>query len=252
MIDLVYKVGSNTEDNYQELRYSIRSAVRHLKGLNHIFIIGTKPSWLDAEKITFLPLGDPYTHNKDANLINKLILACGQEGLTDDFLNMSDDYIFLQDMRKEDFEKPFTNNQVIATLLSKVMKAGTKLTKWETRIQHTINALKTRKLPAECYETHCPQLLNKKLYPGILLNYDYGEGIGMCGNTLYYNTLQVKSKQLDVNNLLRIEYKQLKLNDIEALVTPEKQLLNYTVTAYNSTLAQFLGERFVEKCSFEL
>lgn len=244
-VDLVYKVGSISHDNYKELRYSIRSCKRHFKDLNNIYIVGTKPNWL--ENVKHIKLDDCYTHNKDANLINKLIIACFDKEITKNFLNMSDDYFMLQDLRKEDFMKAMYDDKVIAVMNT----PGKKLTKWELRLQRTLHTLSGKGLPIHCYETHCPQMIDRDVYPGVVMNYDYGEANGMCGNTLYFNTIKAESKQLDENSLIRLETKLLNLKDLEALITSKKQLMNYTVNSYNAVLEQYLATRFPESTCYE-
>jgi hypothetical protein len=160
---------------------------------------------------------------------------------------MSDDYFMLRDLRKEDFEKPFTNNKVISVMNT----PGKKLTKWELRLQRTLHTLSAKGLPTDCYETHCPQMIDSSDYPRVVMNYDYGEANGMCGNTLYFNTKKAASQQLDENSLMRLESKVLNLKDLEALITSKNSLMNYTVNSYNAVVEQFLESRFPETTCYE-
>lgn len=243
MIDLVYKVGNTSEgENYNELRYSIRSAVRHFKDLGIVYIIGTKPSWLEG--IKHIELSDCYTSNKDANLINKLILTCCDSNLSDQFLNMSDDFFFLQDIDSQFFKVPIHNNNIID------FKPDHTLTKWERRLQRTIDVLKSKNLPTNCYDIHVPQLIDKQLYPKIMFNYDYGFGEGYCGNTLYFNSINEQGKSIEEHTLQRFETKLLNVNDIENAVR-NKLLLNYTVSSFNSVMQSFLQNKFNEKSCYE-
>lgn len=253
MIDLVYKLGSKPEgEDYSELRYSIRSAFRHFKDIGHIFIIGMKPRWLDTSNYaTYIPLDDPYTHNKDANLINKLIIACNEKKVSEKFLNMSDDMFFLKDLKREFFETAYYNNKVIETFEAK-KKIGGRLTRWELRLERTLNVLKSKSLQANCYETHMPVMIDKNSYMRILLNYDYGEGNGMCGNTIYFNNVEEIVKIHLLEELLcRVEQKILDMNELQLQVKPN-YLLNYTVNSYNEVIDQFLRARFNEPSKVEL
>lgn len=245
--DLVYKVGiGNEADNWLELRHSIRSAKRHFKDLNNIYIVGHKPNWLN--NVIHVNLSDPYTHNKDANLINKLIRACLCPDLTQKFINMSDDYFFLKDMTADDFARPTVNNKVLETMAT----PGKKLTKWELRLKRTVDVLGIKGLPVNCYETHGPQLLDKTLFPQILLDYDYGEGNGMCGNTLYFNTLKADYKHFDASTFTRLEDKKLTINEIDVLLDDKKQLFNYTINCYNHVMQQFLAQKFPDRTVYEI
>ena len=73
-IDVVYKLGLNPDwGNYEELRHSLRSLC-NFENLGNVFIVGQKPDWI--QEVIHIPALDSYKRNKDANLINKLILAC--------------------------------------------------------------------------------------------------------------------------------------------------------------------------------
>jgi hypothetical protein len=257
-VDLVYKVGNTSEsENHSELRYSIRSAERYFKDLRHIYIIGYKPNWLECtestqkeHKLYHIPLEDCYTHNKDANLINKLIVACTHKELSKKFLNMSDDYFFIKEMSEKDFEMPLINKKITDVIKAKLINGG-KLTKWELRLQKTINLLLSKNLPGDCYETHCPQMINSELYIRILLNYDYGTDNGMCGNTLYFNTLKGSYRSVEEISLLRIENKYLILNQLVANAN-KFNLINFTGSAYNLIMKQYLEQAFTIKSFCEI
>jgi len=245
MIDLVYKIGTGfSGENYSELRYSIRSAVEHFKDLGNIYIIGYRPSWL--ENVIHMPLIDCYTSNKDANLINKLILVCQDERLSAKFLNMSYDNFFMRDADGSFFERPIYNNETIK------WNSTHKLTKWERRLQRTIDVLKFRKLPYNCYDIHMPMLIDKSNYVNTLFSYDYGFGEGYCGNTLYFNTLKANGKTFEKDMLLRLENKVLSMNELEALNKQKVYTFNYTIGAFNKVLETFLAKRFGTKSRYEI
>lgn len=245
-IDLVYKLGSNSSsDNYSELRYSIRSAVKYFQDLGRIYIIGNKPNWIT--NVEFVKLEDSYTSCKDANLISKLIVACNEPLISSKFLNMSDDYFFMNQVDSSYFEKAIYHNDILD------FKKDHKFTKWQLRLQRTINLLKSKNLPGNNFETHHPQLIDKYLYPKTVLNYDYGCDNGYCGNTLYFNTLKADCKALTDNDLCRLEKKVESKKDIEILFKIKPfYFFNYTVLSYSSAIEQFLCDQFNEKTIYEL
>jgi hypothetical protein len=251
MIDLVYKVGTSSQgENYSELRHSIRSAVRHFKDLGQIYIIGFKPGWLDASRIVHIPLSDPYKNCKDANLISKLILACYDKSLSSRFLNMSDDYFFLQDCDVSFFEIARYSEEVLKIIEKKKLE-GKVLSKWERRVEASCNALKVRGYEAKCFDVHMPVLIDKELYPKTLLSYDYGVDNGYCGNTLYFNSIKVKTEALEVNDLVRLIDKILDINELQTFIG-SKRLLNYTISSYNLLIENYLRDKFTEKSVYEI
>lgn len=74
-------------NNGHELRYCIRSMVKHFKDLSGVCLIGDKPDWYNGEHITMKDEG-----RKEQNVVNK-VLSSPYE----DFLLCSDDCFALKD-----------------------------------------------------------------------------------------------------------------------------------------------------------
>lgn len=243
-IDLVYKIGINAEwDEYNELKYSIRSAVKYFSDLRNIVIVGNKPHWA-SDKIIHIPAKDPYTHNKDANLINKMILACLDERISDEFINISDDQFFLSNVTYNDFKTNYIENNHYNCC------SNGKMNRWEIRLNRTKQLLESKSLTYNCYETHIPCLLNKNLYPKTLLQYDFGVDVGYCGNTLYFNSILDKPKVVTKNILTRITNKH-NLDDLIKAVE-NSRFLNYTNKSINDDLKFYLLNKFNTKSIYEL
>ena len=88
-MDLVYicRQGDN-----EELRYSIRSAVKHLTH-NNVWLIGNKPDWYYGN---FVEIPDEMTKFDN---IRECISAIPEIGaISDDFVLMNDDFFFLMDI----------------------------------------------------------------------------------------------------------------------------------------------------------
>lgn len=243
-VDLVYKIGSTCEwENYNELRYSIRSAEEHFKDLRNIIIVGFKPFWVN-EKVIHIPAIDPYRGNKDGNLINKMILACLDERTSDEFINISDDQYFLKDVYYDDFKINYIDNSHYNGI------NNDRKTRWLTRLERTRKVLESQSLAYNCYDAHIPYMLNKKLYPKTLFKYDYGCDLGYCGNTLYFNTILDKPQAINSSILTRLQAK-CDYQEIVKLTTVSR-FLNHTYKAINDDLKTFLKEKFNKASSFEL
>jgi hypothetical protein len=70
------------------------------------------------------------------------------------------------------------------------------------------------------------------LYPKVLM-YNYGEGRGMCGNTLYFNTIGATPTEYDTTDKFDVDATFLNLNYITA------------------ELFEKLKQRFPQKSNFE-
>lgn len=86
-MDVVYicRPGDN-----EELRYSIRSVVKHMPHDN-IWLIGNKPRWYDGK---FLPVPD--TSNKYENIRNAIKSASMNNDISEDFVLMNDDFFVIK------------------------------------------------------------------------------------------------------------------------------------------------------------
>ncbi len=239
-IDVVYKLGHGSKYFDEELKYSLRS-LSYFLDLGKVFIVGHRPNWIT--NIIYIPANDPYRNNKDANLINKLILACCHKDISDKFLNMSDDIIFLNNVNCDFFDIPIINNKHINFI------PGQKLNRWHSRLKRTIDALKSSSLRFDCYEAHCPYLLDKSLFTKTMLRYDYGVDIGYCGNTLYYNTNHIIGKDEAFKYVCPvmngITYEKIK-NE-----SKNKLFLNFNEKGFNEDMRKFLKEKFKEQSIYE-
>lgn len=245
MIDVIYKLGVGSKFEDKELRYSLRS-LSNFKDLGNVFIIGHQPNWINYDHIIHIQAQDCYLSNKDANLINKIILACLDNRLSDQFLHFSDDQVLLQQVDKVFFERPLVDNSHI----SNITGPGKKLNRWQQRLQNTVNKLKERGYQYNCYEAHIPYLIDKNKYPGVLFRYDYGFDRGYCGNTLYFNTTKAHGKDKRECDVARIE----KQHSLEQLIKfcDNKLIFNYTDGAINQDLFVFLQKQFPNKSKYEL
>lgn len=242
MIDVVYKMGSGSKYNNDELRYSLRS-LSNFKDLGKVYIIGYCPDWV--KNVIHYPLVDSYKSNKDANLINKILLASLDKSISTEFLNFSDDQVLLKECSYEDFKDPYYNNNMSN------FKPGESLSRWKKRLQNTINALKEYGQTFNCYECHIPTLIHKYDYLNTVLKYAYGETPGLCGNTLYFNTIKKLGIELPKGVALRM---QNTINDLPIL---EKECegklhLNYDEISTNDILFVYLANKFPAKSIYEI
>lgn len=236
MIDAVYLVGKKPDvPDYWELKMSIRSLEKNFKDLRNIFIVGQLPNW--CQGVTHIPHEDPYRRNKDANLIQKIITACTQPDLSNEFIRFSDDQFVLKPCTIEDVRPPKYNDKMLNNSKSK----------WMRRAQNTVKVLKKRNLPTHIYECHCPYVLDKQLYPRTVLQFDYGNGGGYLVNTIYFNSIRTaightKDTTCSAN-------RSAKPKDLD-VVCSGKLFLNIN-HGYNEEMIQWMENRFPDKSKYE-
>lgn len=152
MIDLVYPIkrgGSKSGD--AELRYSLRSvsANLHLE-LRDLYIVGYQPKWL--KDATNLPMTD--TNDKAINLREKYRRMCITAELSDPFLLLDDDHMFLQPVSSIELH----SKGMLIDLCKRY--AGSIHGRY---LRAAYDRLRAEKMPLVNYQIHYPMLIDKKM-----------------------------------------------------------------------------------------
>lgn len=93
-MDLLYILGTGSQWADNELRYSLRAAVRHLP-VERVCVVGERPPWLTG--VEHIPALDRTPDLKLLNSIHKLSLAVASGVLGERFVLMNDDFFVLRD-----------------------------------------------------------------------------------------------------------------------------------------------------------
>ena len=95
-MDVVYVIGTGSQWNNNELRYSLRSICRYGLGLGRVFIVGDAlPSFINPDKVTYILSRDDPGGTPARNVFGKL---CDffRECDVEDVLLSSDDHFFIK------------------------------------------------------------------------------------------------------------------------------------------------------------
>lgn len=179
MIDVVYPMAnlSKFKDDW-ELRYSLRSLSQQ-NWVRNVYLVGYYPKW--AQNVIHIPCPDPYTACKDANIINKILLACSCVGLSGYFLVNSDDQYILKSIMAEDIVPMLENPNRFSEFK---MKAQTN--SWPQRVINTVGWCKNHNYPDWIFQSHSPYVINKNEYPVAMSNVAWGQGNGVTTH-IYFN-----------------------------------------------------------------
>lgn len=241
LVDVVYKVGSKKKwKNKEELKYSIRSVEKNFVNLRNIVIVGTLPDW--AKNIKHIEAHDPYI-DKDSNIIHKLLMACRDEEVSANFVNMSDDQYFIKSTTYKQLY-PYNLN----TDLRRMQKMK-EVSAYGKKIKRTVNLLQSQNLPAHNYEGHIPYLINKERYLNILSNYKYDQIGGLCGNTVYFNNLN-DFEEVPVERVRAYFRKAAVPSRIKNRVEG-KLFLSIQKAALNKDMKDYIQSNFSEKSKYE-
>jgi len=160
---------------------SLRSVEANFRDLGKVFVIGHKPEWLTG--VVHIPVKDRLKHNKDANLIDKVLAVCERPELSDNFVRLSDDQLFWSPVRWRDV-RPYW-----AGRLDRKPREFWGDGQWKKRLRRTYGLLLMREQTTYHYDSHCPMPYNKWQFFKVMNSVDYRAGRGFCINTLYFNSI---------------------------------------------------------------
>ena len=224
------KLGSKWDNN--ELRYSLRSLERYFPNMARVFIVGHKPDWLT--NVIHLPAEDRHRKNKDANIIDKVLLAC-RSGVSPTFLRLSDDQCLLQ---------PWDG--LVAYHFGHAPDRGGG--KWWRRMRRTCEYLRSRGRPTWFYDTHAPAPVDRETFLRVATEADYQTPPGLCINTLYFNSIEIPREHIGSRKAAFHRPTALRWLREKAV---GKVFLGYSEGGTNDAMKQFLQEQFPTPSRFE-
>ena len=196
-IDLVYICGSG---HNEELRYSIRSAVKNLK-FNNLWVVGGKPNWYIGNYIEVAQ-----NKSKYVNARNNLRAICSSPEISDSFILMNDDFYI---MNKVD-NVPYMHGGLLADKITKY-KILTGDTRYVLMLKRTLSNL-SRRINKDVldYELHVPMVMEKEKLLNVIELPDlwrsrYGNTFNVGGiemdDVKVYSFGALTKKSYDINNL---------------------------------------------------
>jgi len=241
-IDLVYILGTGSKWNNIELRLSLRSVEKKLTGYRNIYIVGENPGFL-SQKVIHLPFPDMLSSkNADGNMALKILHACANPELSDDFLFMNDDFIINKPVNTLKF--PLYHKGDMKERSDEYWKAQP----YRYRLRRTFEALLERGLPTMQYDYHAPMIMNKHKFIEVMAQYDFQSDIGLTFRSLYGNTLKLPAEHLDNQKITF--YRGYNLAEIRTRVVPPA-FIGYNDHGLCDAFKFWLFKSFPDKSSFE-
>ena len=180
-IDIVIPLSSESFSDNLELRLALRSIDRFAAGAGKVWIIGdTVPDWL--QNVRILPVPDRYCHNKDANIIDKLLAAVSEKELSRRFVFWSDDQIALYRFILNDLVPVYNRRNAQDFQSDRI---------WHRRMRNTFAWLKKQNITLNWnWDSHVPQIMQKNSFRKLMQYLNYQVEPGYCINTLYFGLLR--------------------------------------------------------------
>lgn len=236
-IDVVYPLRKSKSWGDNELRFSIRSVIKHFKDLRNIVIIGErKPDWL--KNAIFIKVNDDMDY-KDANLIKKLLAACTDKYISNQFLWGADDKFLCEDI---DFK------ELSGWHFGEIEHENP--IEWQQWVLNTKKELYRRELPAYDYNyAHAFQPVDKSEFLQIIDKWNWKRNQYTDMN-IYHNSTKI-FKGIDCRDF---HTKFRSEHDRAAIMRRLHNAVSFNINAeaLNDAMRQTLQELYPDKSKYEI
>lgn len=253
--DVVYVLGKGSGWGDNEIRYSIRSFVKHFKDLRNIVVVGECPVWLRG--VLHIPFPDNMNLNKDARMLQKLAAACRDSRVSDRFVFCLDDSFLNADLSFSDFtgwhegkmmyhaEADLAEHRSVG-LKNREITPST----WFNYVYATGEELQARGLPDNNYDrAHCPQPIDKKEFLEVLEEWDIVNNRYTCSN-VYLNSTFIFPGE-DIRGKNGKIYNPMTMKELRDYLS-DKITFNINDHGLTDVLKDYLQELFPEASKHEL
>lgn len=242
--DVVYVLGTGSGWNNNEIRFSLRSIEKYGINVGKIFIVGVLPNFLSPEVI-HIPANDIFipSVNADGNIILKVLAACADKRLSEDFLFINDDHVLLKPIdiaRIPAFHKGDMNT---------FADTFWTFNYWRTRLKRTMETLNEMELPAYHFDCHTPILFNKKLFPEVISRFDYATGVGLTMKSLYGNIVYAETGKMLKGEKKKV-FDHLELEQISQRLA-NCGFMSFNDSGLNKQLKMWLYKQFPVRSKWE-
>ena len=237
MLDICYPLGKGSKHSNMELRYSLRSIEKHLKGVGNVFIVGERPDFLNDE---IIHIQQPIvTGNAAQNIAMNLLAACKDERLSETFLYMNDDVFFTSNLEAANFLPYYKCN------LSKTYQINT--TDYRRHVKATMDTLTAQGHGTLNFDVHYPTIFDKHKLAEIIEANNFARPFGLTLKSLYFNTLGEKG-------IHRLDCKQMQIKRMEQWRDYVKTTECFSIadTCINQVFKDFMAETYPEKSRWEI
>lgn len=243
-IDIVYVLGGGSAWLNNEIRFSLRSIVKNLKGWRNIYIVGERPIFLDYTKIKHVYFPDKLYNNADGNIINKVLRACQIRDLSEDFLFINDDHLICKPIHVRDILPYHKGN-----MAKHENNPNYWHNFWRKRLKRTYDILKEKGLPTYHYDLHIPIIFNREKFIEAMSNFNYELGIGFTMKSLYGN-FWYRDINYPIKNLKNTIFTHKSKKDIYTLFA-NSVFISFNDFGLNEDLKVCLKNLFPKQTKFE-
>ena len=241
MMDVVYTIGNfGKHGDGFELRYSLRS-LEEQDWVRNIYILGNCPDFL--KNVKHIPCPDHYRKSKDANIINKVLMACSYD-VSDDFIVNSDDHYILKKIDREELGPWLENSNVKEQALKKRFSST-----WALRLIETENWCKKNGYHGGIFQSHIPYVVNKRRYQRIMCSVPWAQDNGLL--THVYQMIECPEAETEPEGFtVRIHEQLTNIKTVDSMLK-KATFLNHNDNGFSNALKDWLIQRFPKKSKWE-
>jgi hypothetical protein len=241
-MDALYILGFGSPWENNELRFSLRSLERHVRGIDRVFVVGENPGFL-SERVVHHYATDPSTTNKEFNIAAKIYVACEQTAISDEFFFLNDDHIFAKDVDATAYPYYWKGDLFESGACQKTGQYGRSL-------RATAEYLRSRGAETRHFDLHTPIVYNKKKFLDLRPAWQASQssGCGFVVKSTYANLAGVEPgprvPDLKFFNPVTEE-------DVRSRIA-DRHVFSFADTAIIGGLGQYLYKTFPDKSRFEI
>ena len=191
--DLVYVLGRGSKFNNLEIKISITSMLKFCSHwIGNIYVVGENPR-IRNPKVNHIYAPDITRNNKDANIINKILVAIQKiPQLSENFLFCSDDILVTKKSDWEDFAPRYVFDYKQDDESRTQLKKESKDNKWDMLLLETLDRFVGYREHIYFYEPHIFAPINKKYFKEMCKQIDYTNQKNVIVMSLWFNWLNLK------------------------------------------------------------
>lgn len=241
--------------NGLELRFALRSIQKYFStqfGGPHninIFILGEKPNWLQNVVHVNTQKTEVTPFMRFLDTTRKLNIAAHMNEISNDFIYMYDDTIFLNIVSVNDIAKLRATQDMRYVDFNNIKY---EINKWHHLIKKCNSELVLAKKSQYNYETHLPRMYSREKIAALIQKYRMDENPYNFA-TMYFNSYfsDLKPEIIGERNQYKLGlYKKRSIQTIRRM-TQNQKILNFSPEAFNRDLIEYLHKKLFEKSIYE-
>lgn len=239
-MDALYILGFGSPWENNELRFSMRSLERHVRGIDRVVVVGENPGFLSRE-VEYHYFSDP-SSTKEYNIAAKIIFACQNTSISDEFMFINDDHVFVKPTDAVGYPNYW---KCLLEEAAERAKAST----YGNSLRRTGEYLRSLRAPTRDYDVHTPILYEKGRFLGLMPTWEESRKTrhGFVVKSSYVNL----SGGLPGPQISDLKFFNPKTEEEVRRRVADRHVFSYSDTSLAQGVSSYLYREFPDKSRFE-